>query len=83
MQLRYFAWVREKLGCEHETIQLPQNVTTIKELINHLASRDEIYGSVFGQIEAIRAAKNDELVAPDTPINDTDDIALFPPMTGG
>jgi sulfur-carrier protein len=62
---------------------LPAEVTTISELIAYLRRRASGYGEVFENPEKIRVAVNQEHASFDSNICDSDEIAFFPPVTGG
>jgi molybdopterin synthase sulfur carrier subunit len=83
MKLRYFAWVRERIGKTEEDIELPPHVTTIGELISWLSDQGEEYAHAFENPKVIRAAIDRIHVQPDTRIDAAAEIAFFPPMTGG
>jgi molybdopterin synthase sulfur carrier subunit len=83
LTLRYFAWVRERVGKPEEVIEVPSNVATVGELMTWLASRGEEYAHAFKNLNVIRAAIDRRHVRPDAPIKDASEIAFFPPMTGG
>ncbi len=83
MKLRYFAWVRERVGKTEEDIAVPSGVTTVGELMVWLASRGEEYAHAFANPKVIRAAIDRTHVKPQAPIKGADEIAFFPPMTGG
>lgn len=83
MKLRYFAWVREKVGLETENVDLPSNVVCVADLIAWLQSRGDGYADAFAEPETIRVALDQTHAEHDTPIGTPDEIALFPPMTGG
>ena len=83
MKILYFAWVRQRTGVSEETVELPEQVTTIAELIDWLKGRDEGYESAFANLKVIRAAIDQEHVALDAPITGAREIAFFPPVTGG
>ena len=83
MKLRYFAWVRERVGKTDEEVELPANVKTVADLIGWLGSRGEEYAYAFGNPRIIRAAIDRAHVQPDSAIGKAREIALFPPMTGG
>jgi molybdopterin synthase sulfur carrier subunit len=83
MKLKYFAWVRERIGKSEETIEPPTNVRTVDELIAWLARRGETYAHAFETPRVIRAAIDHTHVKPDAPIAGAREIAFFPPMTGG
>ena len=82
-QLRYFAWIRERIGTDAEAIDIPPDVKSITDLIDHLSGRDEGYAAAFAEPQVIRAAIDHEHVDHDTPVKDAQEIAFFPPMTGG
>lgn len=83
MKLRYFAWVRERLGKADEDIELPPGVDTVGELMAWLAQRGEEYAHAFDNPKVIRAAIDRSHVKPDMRIAGAKEIAFFPPMTGG
>lgn len=83
MKLRYFAWVRERIGTAEEEIEIPAEVATVRDLLVWLRARDEGYGAALLHPEAIRVAIDQEHVDHRQPIAGAREIALFPPMTGG
>ena len=83
MKLKYFAWVRERIGKAEETIDPPASVTTVGELIAWLATRGETYAHAFETPRVIRAAIDQAHVKPEAAISGAREIAFFPPMTGG
>ena len=83
MKLLYFAWVRQRTGIGEETIDLPEAVTTVSELMAWLSSRDEGYESAFANPKLIRAAVDQQHVDLDSPIGSAREVAFFPPVTGG
>jgi molybdopterin synthase sulfur carrier subunit len=83
IKLRYFAWVRERVGKPEEDIEVPAGVVTIGELMVWLASRGEEYAHAFANPKVIRAAIDRTHVRPQTEIGNAAEIAFFPPMTGG
>jgi molybdopterin synthase sulfur carrier subunit len=83
LKLRYFAWVRERIGKPDEDVDVPAEVTTITELMTWLASRGEEYAYAFENPKVIRAALDRAHVKPQTAIGKASEIAFFPPMTGG
>ena len=83
MKLRYFAWVRERIGKPEEDIELPAGIVTVAELMVWLASRGEEYAHAFENPQVIRAAIDRSHVKPQSPIAAASEIAFFPPMTGG
>ena len=83
MTLLYFAWVREQIGRDTEEIALPADVQTVAALLDWLRSRGGGYASALNDLSVIRVAVNQEFAAPDHAVADGDEIALFPPVTGG
>ena len=83
MKLLYFAWVRQKIGKNEETLALPPSVATIADLAAHLRGQGPGYADAFADAALLRAARNQEHVSFDAPIGPDDEIAFFPPVTGG
>lgn len=83
MTLLYFAWVRQKLGTGEERISLPPDVRTIADLAEFLRQRGGAFADVFGDASGLRAAVNQEHVKWDTTVASDDEVAFFPPVTGG
>ena len=83
VKLRYFAWVRERVGRAEEDVEVPAGVVTVAQLMAWLASRGEEYAHAFANPKIIRAAIDRTHVRPDAAIGAGSEIAFFPPMTGG
>jgi molybdopterin synthase sulfur carrier subunit len=83
VKLRYFAWVRERIGKPEEDLELPGSVATVGELMNWLSGRGEEYAHAFENPKVIRAAIDRAHVKADAAIAGAREIAFFPPMTGG
>jgi molybdopterin synthase sulfur carrier subunit len=83
MKIRYFAWVRERVGKPEEDVELPAGVSTVAQLVEWLAGRGEEYAHAFENRKSIRAAIDRTHVRPDAPLGTASEIAFFPPMTGG
>ena len=83
MKLLYFAWVRQRIGVGQETVTPPAGVGTVAELVDWLRSRWPGYAEAFRDTRAIRCAVNQDYVDPDQPVSAGDEVAFFPPVTGG
>lgn len=81
--LRYFAWVRERVGRPEESVELPASIVTIADLMVWLRMRGPGYEAAFVHGDVIRAAIDQEHVKPTAPIAGAREIAFFPPVTGG
>lgn len=81
--LLYFARLREALGTGREQIALPAGVGTLGALRAHLASRGDAWAREMSVGRNLRAAVNQDVAAADTPVREGDEIAFFPPVTGG
>jgi sulfur-carrier protein len=83
MKLKYFAWVRERVGKSEETVDPPASVQTVGDLMAWLARQGDTYAYAFEKPMIIRAAIDHAHVKPDAAIAGAREIAFFPPMTGG
>ena len=83
LKIRYFAWVRERIGKPEEDIEPPAGITTVGDLVAWLTRRGEEYAHAFENPKVIRAAIDRSHVRPDAAIAGAREIAFFPPMTGG
>jgi molybdopterin synthase sulfur carrier subunit len=83
MNLLYFAWVRQKIGKSEEQFNLPAGVTTVGALAEHLRQHGGGYADAFADLTRIRAAVNQTHVSFQAPVADQDEVAFFPPVTGG
>ncbi|QIB32758.1 molybdopterin converting factor subunit 1 [Ancylobacter pratisalsi] len=83
MKILYFAWVRERIGLESETVEPPATVRTVADLAGWLAARGEGYARAFENPRIVRAALDRRHAKPDSAIDGVNEIAFFPPMTGG
>jgi molybdopterin converting factor subunit 1 len=79
----YFAWVRQKVGTGSEEVSPPPEVTNIAGLMAWLAARSAGHANAFADPKQIRAAVNQEFCGPDHRIGPGDEVAFFPPVTGG
>lgn len=83
MIIKYFSWIREHVGKSEEEINLPESVITIDDLINYLISENDVYKIAFLKRDLIKIAVNKSHSSTSTKINNKDEIAFFPPVTGG
>jgi len=83
MKVRYFAWVRERIGKEEEEIEPPATIATVGELMAWLSRRGEEYAHAFENPKVIRAAIDRAHVRADAALTGAREVAFFPPMTGG
>jgi len=80
--LLFFAGLREALGVASESVSLPAGVLTVGALRAHLAARGEPW-SALATTKNLRAAVNQQLVGADASLKAGDEVAFFPPVTGG
>ena len=85
MKLRvlYFASLREKVGKDAEEVELPAGVATVAGLRSHLQRRGGSYEKAFAEKALVRAAVNQDMVQATAAIKAGDEVAFFPPVTGG
>ena len=83
MRIRYFAWLRAKIGATEESVVLPVGVGDVAALLDWLRTRGPRFAEALGDLSVVRVAVNHEYVKPSHPVRDDDEIALFPPVTGG
>ena len=83
MIIKYFSWVRDFVGTSEETIDLPKDIDTPNKLIDFLIKKDEKYKRAFKKRKTIKIALNKEYITNTTKIQNSDEIAFFPPVTGG
>ena len=83
LKLVFFARLREDLGTGAEQLTLPPGVSTVAGLRAHLAERGGSWAAALAQGKAIRVAVNQEMAQPGTPVKPGDEVAFFPPVTGG
>ena len=83
MKIVYFAWLREKTGVSEETVSLPDSVNDVRGLIEWLRAKDPGYADAFDDLSVVRVAVNQEYANLDAQLGPGDEIAFFPPVTGG
>ena len=83
VKLFYFAKVREALGIDREEIDLAGSIQTVADLVEFLKGRGSAWHTTFNELSSIRMAVNQEIVEDDHAIRANDEVAFFPPITGG
>jgi sulfur-carrier protein len=83
VKLLYFAWLRARIGRAEEDLPLPPGVRDVAGLLDWLKARGPRYAEALRDLSVVRVAVNQEYVGRDHPIGDGDEVALFPPVTGG
>ncbi|HEV3239866.1 MAG TPA: molybdopterin converting factor subunit 1 [Casimicrobiaceae bacterium] len=81
--LLYLARLREALGASAEKVELPGDVGTVAALLAWLRARGGAWAAELAPGRAVRVAVNYDMARADTPVKPGDEIALFPPVTGG
>jgi molybdopterin converting factor subunit 1 len=83
MRVLYFALLRERVGVPEETVSLPDGVRTVAELVTWLRGRSEQHDAALANPAMVRVAVNQDYAKPGDPVGPDDEIAFFPPVTGG
>jgi molybdopterin synthase sulfur carrier subunit len=83
MRVLYFAWLRARIGKGEEEMALPAGVGDVAGLLAHLRGRGGGYAEALADLKVVRVAVNRDYVGPDHPLRDGDEVAIFPPVTGG
>ena len=83
MRILYFAWLRAKIGTAEEELALPPQVNNVSGLLQWLKSRGPGYAEALKDLSTVRVAVNQDYVGPEHPVRDGDEVAVFPPVTGG
>jgi len=81
--LLYFASLRERLGASREHLPLPAGTATVERLVDHLRTRGTRWSDAFAPGRTWRVAVNRQMADPATPVKPGDEVAFFPPVTGG
>lgn len=82
VRLLYFAWVREQIGKASEELTL-EAPATLAALMDRLATLGEGHALALSQRDRLRAAINKDFATPDSLVQPGDEVAIFPPVTGG
>jgi molybdopterin converting factor subunit 1 len=83
MKILYFAWLRQRTGIGEEDIALPDSVRDVASLIEWLKQRSPEFAEALQDTSTLRVAVNQEFASFDTVLSGNEEVALFPPMTGG
>lgn len=83
VKLLYFAWLRTRIGVAEEEIELPDGVADVASLVVWLKGRGPAYAGALANDAVVKVAVNQEFARGDHPLRPGDEIALFPPVTGG
>jgi molybdopterin converting factor subunit 1 len=83
LSILYFAWLRERVGLSEETVSPPESVATVADLVVYLSNLDSRHAAAFKDRETVRCAVNQEFADAATMLRPGDEVAFFPPVTGG
>jgi len=83
VKLLYFAWLRARIGRAEEDVALPAEVRDVAGLLDWLRSRGGGYAEALQNLTVVRVAVNRDYVGLDHPLREGDEVAIFPPVTGG
>ncbi len=83
MNVRYFAWLKTRVGTAEERLEPPPEVKDVRALLEWLKRRSPGHAAALQEMSVIRVAVNHEYVPLDHPVKAGDEIAIFPPVTGG
>ena len=83
MKVLYFAWLKQKVGLAEEELDPPAEVTDVAGLLDWLAARSPRHGDALARRSVVRVAVNQRYAKPADPVGRGDEVALFPPVTGG
>ena len=81
--LLYFANLRESLACSREQVPLPAGTATVERLVDYLRTRGAQWSDAFAPGRSWRVAVNQQMADAATPLKPGDEVAFFPPVTGG
>lgn len=83
MKLKYFAWLRDSMGCDSEDIVLPSRIENVGMLLDWLPTQDERFKRAFEYIDVMLVSVNLQYADRDHPVHDEDEVILAPPIAGG
>ncbi len=83
VHILYFAWLKDRLGQGEEQVALPDDVADVAGVRRWMRARGAVFEAVFAEGGRVRAAVNQDFATDDAPVRAGDEIAFFPPVTGG
>jgi len=83
VKLLYFAWVRQRIGLSEEEVAVPASVASVAALVDYLRRRGAGYEAAFRDLKGLRVAVNQQHTGFDAAVGPNDEVAFFPPVTGG
>ncbi|MFC3125887.1 molybdopterin converting factor subunit 1 [Pseudoroseomonas globiformis] len=83
IKVMYFAWVKQKIGMAEEVVSPPEDVRDVGALMTWLSTRSSAHAEALNRSGQVRAAVNHEFRRSDFPVKGGDEVAFFPPVTGG
>lgn len=83
MRVSYFSWLRTKTGMSAEAVDLPDGCMTVEDFVDHLSTRHPALAEIAGARGSLRYTVNRRYVEKSHQLCATDEIVLFPPVTGG
>ena len=83
IKVLFFASLRERLGTASEVVDIPDSASTVAGLRMHLMKRGGAWQDVLADMKVVRVAINHDMAVAGAPLNPGDEVAFFPPVTGG
>ena len=83
MKILYFAWLRARIGYAEEELTLPVEIRDVAGLLDWLKVRGPHFAEALRDLSVVRVAVNQDYVGREHPVDDRDEVAIFPPVTGG
>ncbi|MGE0424897.1 MAG: molybdopterin converting factor subunit 1 [Reyranellaceae bacterium] len=83
MKVKYFAWLRQKVGLSEEEVSPPAEVATVQDLVTWLSRRSARHADAFAEAKVFGAAIDKKVATFTAPISGASEVAFFPPFTGG
>ncbi len=83
MKVLWFAWLRTRVGSAEESLTPPAEVRDVRGLLDWLKTRSPGHAEALKNLDVVRVAVNQTYVQPDHAVAAGDEVAIFPPVTGG